>query len=243
MIALKTIAGLGCLIIALFIGVFWLASFGLFENVVANWVPLVFSLGLAFAGVVLLVKCRASLSNIFRIIVAVAIGLPLLTITLLDLRIHHDRKALQERAKNFLKRPFPKLLVPDADGMLGDTYYFTNNGPQNTVMGYSLVLIERYANKGRIRWSAVIQGQFAGISSNLWLGAGPKADAVATNEEVKAYVAERNAILAQEWRMGFWQYIQDTIEMKRTIPEIEEEDSSLKATAPAQGTNSAKASH
>jgi hypothetical protein len=30
--------------------------------------------------------------------------------------------------------------------------------------------------------------------------------------------------LAKEWRMGFWQWIEDTIELKDKIPEIEEED-------------------
>jgi hypothetical protein len=31
-------------------------------------------------------------------------------------------------------------------------------------------------------------------------------------------------VLEEEWRMGFWQWIEDTIEMKDEIPEIEEED-------------------
>ena len=45
-----------------------------------------------------------------------------------------------------------------------------------------------------------------------------------TNAEVRLYSAESHAILAEEWRMGFWQWIEDTIEMKTKIPEIEEED-------------------
>jgi hypothetical protein len=43
-------------------------------------------------------------------------------------------------------------------------------------------------------------------------------------------MAERNVILAKEWRMGFWQWIEDTMEMKTSIPEIEEEDAHLKNT-------------
>jgi hypothetical protein len=47
---------------------------------------------------------------------------------------------------------------------------------------------------------------------------------ITTNEEVRRYSSESHAILAEEWRMGFWQWIEDTIEMKDKIPEIEEED-------------------
>ena len=112
--------------------------------------------------------------------------------------------------------------MPNSEGEVGGYFVDTNAGLQNGVFGYSLILIERYATKGRIRWSAVIQGQFActgeGVNPNI------RSDAIDTNEEVRLYLSERNAILAKEWRMGFWQFVEDTIEMKRTIPEIEEED-------------------
>ena len=98
----------------------------------------------------------------------------------------------------------------------------TNGGTANGVFGYSRVLIGRYATKGRIRWSAVIQGEFACTGDNCL---NPNiSDAVTTNEEVRVYSAESHAILAEEWRMGFWQWIEDTIEMKDKIPEMEEED-------------------
>jgi hypothetical protein len=35
-------------------------------------------------------------------------------------------------------------------------------------------------------------------------------------------------IIEEEWRMGFWQWVEDSIEMKQTIPEIEEEDAPFK---------------
>ncbi len=51
-----------------------------------------------------------------------------------------------------------------------------------------------------------------------------ESDEIRNSEEVSSYLAERNAILDQEWNMGFWQWVEDTIEMKMKIPEIEEED-------------------
>jgi hypothetical protein len=94
----------------------------------------------------------------------------------------------------------------------------TNSGPPHGVMGYSLVLIERYAKNGRIRQSGWIAGQFGG-AKDLRLGYGPEADAVRTNEAVRVYIAERNAILDKEWRMGFWQWVEDRMERKKIIPE------------------------
>ena len=145
-----------------------------------------------------------------------------LTPAFLDLKIRHDRKTLQLRAQAFLKRPIPKLLIPNSEGEVGGFYVDTNAGTANGVFGYSRVLIERYATKGRIRWSAVIQGEFACtgdncLNSNI-------SDEVITNEEVRRYSAESHDILAKEWQMGFWQWIEDSIELKQTIPEIAEED-------------------
>jgi hypothetical protein len=100
-------------------------------------------------------------------------------------------------------------------------------------MGYSLVLIERYAKNGRIRQSGWIAGQFGGVN-DLRLGHGPEADAVKTNEEVRVYMAERNAILDKEWRMGYWQWVEDRMERKKIIPEFVEEH-----FEPAASTNAA----
>jgi hypothetical protein len=128
-----------------------------------------------------------------------------------------------KRARNNLSQSqIPKLLIPDSNGYVGDYYIDTNSGPQNGVFGYSQILIKRYADTGRIRWSARIQGQFAGTDKGV--NANIRSDAIETNEEVRAYMAERNAILAKEWRMGFWQWVEDTMEFKSVIPEIEEED-------------------
>ena len=104
----------------------------------------------------------------------------------------------------------------------------TNTGTANGVFGYSRVLIERYATNGRIRWSAVIQGEFACTGDNCL---NPNiSDYVTTNAEVRLYSAEGHAILAEEMAHVFWQWIEDTIEMKDKIPEIEEEDHHPAAT-------------
>ena len=92
------------------------------------------------------------------------------------------------------------------------------------VFRYSRVLIDTICDQWkRIRWSAaILQGEFACTGDNCL---NPNiSDEVTTNEEVRRYSAESHAILAKEWRMGFWQWIEDAIEMKDKIPEIEEED-------------------
>jgi hypothetical protein len=43
--------------------------------------------------------------------------------------------------------------------------------------------------------------------------------------------------------MGFWQWVEDTMEMKRVIPEIEEEDSPLKRFDVGGSTNKGVATH
>jgi hypothetical protein len=154
----------------------------------------------------------------------------------LDLHIRHERRALQLRAKQFLARPIPKLLLPDSDGFVGGHYEGTNGEPANDVLGYTRPLVSRYADKGRIRWSARIQGEFASTSSEIWVGAGPDGEAIETNEEVRRYMAERNAILGKEWQMGFWQWVEDVMELKQTIPEIEEEDQDARYVQQFDGT-------
>ena len=146
-----------------------------------------------------------------------------LSAILLDFHIRQERKALQEQAKAFLARPIPNLLIPNSEGYISYEYFGTNNyEAERQIMGGSQPLIKRYAKTGRIRWSARIQGQFAITGEHLNF---PNSDNVErTNEEVRVWLAERNAIVSEEWRMGYWQWIEDTIEMKSKIPEIEEED-------------------
>jgi hypothetical protein len=93
-------------------------------------------------------------------------------------------------------------------------------GENENVLSTSRALIERYANNGRIRWSARIQCEMAVQPfETAFCG-----DAAKTNEEARIYIEDCKGIIAEEWRMGFWQWIEDTIELKTKIPEIEEED-------------------
>ena len=187
-----------------------------------KFIPIAFTLGLAVVGLFLVLRRSSVMSARAKMAIIILFGILVASPALVDLHIRHERKVLQARAKDFLLRPIPKLLVPDSNGEVGGYYVDTNAGTANGVFGYSRVLIERYATKGRIRWSAVIQGQFASTGDNCL---NPNiSDYVTTNEEVRLYSAESHAILAKEWRMGFWQWIEDTIEMKTKIPEIEEED-------------------
>jgi len=156
------------------------------------------------------------------------------TAGLLNIHIRLERKKLQQRAREFLVKPIPKLLTPDAEGNVGDFHAEPENGPQNGVFGYSRVLIARYAINGRIRWSARIQGEFAGISDGI--NSNFRSDAIETNREIQAYLAERNAILGKEWAMGYWQFIEDAMEFNDPPPEIQEEDVSHKFVPLCEGT-------
>ena len=161
-------------------------------------------------------------SKTAKVLIFLVLAVVIVSPIILDVHIRQERAALQMRAKEFLLRPIPKLLIPNSEGEVGGYYVDTNAGIANGVFGYSRILIERYATKGRIRWSAAIQGQFACTGDNC-LNGNISAD-VLTNEEVRRYSAESHAILAQEWRMGYWQWVEDTMEFKSVIPEIEEED-------------------
>jgi hypothetical protein len=185
-------------------------------------IPAAFAVCLVVVGRLLIVNRRSSLSSRAKFLIILVVGAAIVSPIVLDIHIRHERAALQMRAKEFLLRPIPKLLIPNSEEEVGGYYVDTNAGIANGVFGCSRVLVERYATKGRIRWSAAIQGEFAGIGNNCL---NPNiSDEVITNEEVRRYSAESHAILAKEWRMGFWQWIEDTIEMKDKIPEIEEED-------------------
>jgi hypothetical protein len=222
---LKIIFGLVCLVAALPLGLFawecFLAS-NYAGELLLKFVPAVFTLGLVSIGLFLISRRCLVISTRAKTVIFIFFGLLVVCPALLDIHIRHERKVLQKRAKNFLLRPIPKLLIPNSEGEVGGYYVDTNAGIANGVFGYSRALIERYATKGRIRWSAAIQGEFAGIGDNCLNG--NISDEVTTNEEVRLYSTESHAILAEEWHMGFWQWIEDTIEMKDKIPEIEEED-------------------
>ena len=159
-------------------------------------------------------------------VMVIFFGLLVISPALLDIHVRHERRVLQARAKNFLLRAIPKVLTPNSEGYISYEYFGTNNyEAERQIMGDSQQLIKRYAKTGRIRWSARIQGQFAITGEHLNF---PNSDDVErTNQEVRAWLAERNAILSEEWRMGFCQWIEDTIELKAKIPEIEEEDDML----------------
>jgi hypothetical protein len=222
---LKIISGLVCLVAVLPLGLIawecFLAS-NYAGELLLKFVPAVFTLGLICIGFFLISRRCLVISTRAKTMIAIFFGLLVVSPALLDIHIRHERKVLQTRAKNFLLRPIPKLLRPNSEGEVGGYYVDTNAGIANGVFGYSRVLIERYATKGRIRWSAAIQGEFAATGDNCL---NPNiSDEVTTNEEVRRYSTESHAILAKEWRMGFWQWIEDTIEMKDKIPEIEEED-------------------
>ncbi|MEI8288713.1 MAG: hypothetical protein WCH99_04525 [Verrucomicrobiota bacterium] len=222
---MKVIFGLVCLVASLPLGLFALQCYfasNFAGELSLKFIPAGFTLGLFYIGFFLISRRRSVISTRAKTVIVIFFCLLVVSPALLDIQIRQERKALQERAKAFLARPIPKLLIPNSEGEVGGYYIDTNAGTANGVFGYSRVLIERYANKGRIRWSARIQGQFACTGQNCL---NPNiSDVVTTNEEVRRYSAESQAILAQEWRMGFWQWIEDTIEMKVKIPEIEEED-------------------
>jgi hypothetical protein len=139
---------------------------------------------------------------------------------ILDFHIRQERKVLQIRAKEFLSRPVPTMFQTNEIG----GYQAREN---EDVLSVSRALIKRYADTGRIRWSARIQGEMAVQPFETSFCE----DAAKTNEQARIYIEDCKAIIAEEWRMGYWQWIEDTIELKTKIPEIEEED------LPAQTTN------
>jgi len=217
----KVIIGLIILAAALYYLPFVMMCFA-HSELWLKWLPIAIECGVISAGIFFIRKRKQKFSIKAKALLLVLLAVTIVTPAFLVLKIRSDRKALQLRAQEFLKRPIPKLLIPNSEGEVGGYYVDTNAGVANGVFGYSRVLIERYATKGRIRWSAAIQGEFACTGDNCLNG--NISDEVTTNEEVRHYSAESHAILAQEWRMGFWQWVEDTMEFKSVIPEIEEED-------------------
>lgn len=217
----KIIVGIICLAIAIYLTPFCFGMF-LYSELLFKFFTLFFWCGLIVVGVFLIRRRKLPLSKGIRSLILLFLGVAIAGPIILDIHIRHERAALQMRAKEFLLRPIPKLLIPDSEGEVGGYYVDTNAGIANGVFGYSRALIERYATKGRIRWSAAIQGEFACTGDNCL---NPNiSDEVTGNKEVRRYSTESRAILVEEWRMGYWQFVEDSIEFKSVIPEIEEED-------------------
>ena len=210
---IKVIIGLGFMIAAFFTGALTFMAFTYCQNA---WMPcasVILTLGSAGMGAFLIAKQRSPLSKQTIILVALTASVLIASPLLLDLHIRQERRLLQMRAKEFLSRPVPNIFDTNFIG----GYFESRNG---NVLVRSRSLIERYASKGRIRWSARIQGQFATAP----FGISACEEVAGTNEEARIYLSRCKAILDEEWRMGFWQWVEDTIEMKETIPEHEEEN-------------------
>jgi hypothetical protein len=212
MSTVKVIAGLGCMVAALVLGpVAWVCF--VYGNLWLKFVAVGSVLGLAAIGLFLILKRRSPLSKRAKMLITIFISALIISPIILDVFIRGERNALQIRAKEFLSRPVPDMFKTDAiDGYQAR--------PNETVLSTSRRLIERYANNGRIRWSAAISGQFAVQPFET----ASCEEAAKTNEAARIYIVDCKAIIDKEWGMGFWQWVEDTIEMKRTIPEIEEED-------------------
>jgi hypothetical protein len=174
--------------------------------------------------VILILKRHSRLSARTKASIGVVFGIILISGLMLNVYIRHERGILQSRAKRFLSRPIPTLF--DTNSLGG--YIESRDG---NVLSRPRVLIERYATKGRIRWSAAIQGQMAMAP----FGMAACEEGASTNQEARLYLAECKTILDEEWRMGFWQSVEDTMEMKSKIPEIEEEDAAFRNLSPTSG--------
>ena len=138
---------------------------------------------------------------------------------ILDFRIRRERNLLQARAKEFLSRPVPTMFQTNEIGGF-------DAGPNQTVLSISHSISERYAKNGRIRQTSAISAQMA--LSNFEIAF--CTDAAKTNKDALIYIEDYKAIRDEEWRMGARQGIEDLIELRIRIPEIEEEDFKLSAT-------------
>jgi hypothetical protein len=208
----RIILGLVCLFTAFFVGIFAWISFSC-GQVWFSLIPCVFTLGLLLVAGFLVFKRQLFASKTARLLVAAFFIALFMTPALVMIRIRYQRRALQTRATDFLSRPIPIVLNTNE---LGGIVARGEN-----VLSDARRIVTRYANNGRIRWSARIQGEFAIVP----FGLDACEDVARTNEEARVYIAECKALLDEEWNMGFWQWVEDTIEMKRTIPEHEEENS------------------
>ncbi len=214
-------AGLVCLVAALFL-VPLARAFFLWGGFWFEFIPFSFILALIATGLFLIYKRRQIMSKRARILLVLFLCVTALSHLLLVTKIQYERGQLQTRARAFLLRPMPIALKTAPKGGIEYHQVGTNEDAGIQIFGNSRDLIKRYATNGRIRWSAHIQGEFATTLDYPNVMGGE--DIERTNLEVHAYMAERNAILSDEWRMGFWQAVEDTIEMKLHIPEYDEED-------------------
>ena len=208
----KVIAGVVCVVMALLSVPFaWICfAWGVFWF---KFIPAAFTIGLMAIGLFLIWKRRFPLSTAAKILITIFMSLIIAGPITLDIWIRCERHTLQNQAKEFLSLPVPEMF----DTNTIDAYQAREN---ETVLSTSRNIIKRYANNGRIRWSAAISGQFAVQHFETY----SCEEAAKTNEEARLYIVECQAIIDKEWEMGFWQWIEDTIEIKKTIPEYEEED-------------------
>lgn len=208
----KIAAGLACIVTALLLlPLAWFSfSWGMLWF---KFAPVAFIVGLAAVGTVLILKRRSQLSKLAKTLITVFLSVFIVNAVMLDSWIRIERHALQIRAREFLSKPVPEMFKTDAVD-------FYQARPGETVLAVSRRLIERYANKGRMRWTAAISGEFAVQPFET----DACATAAETNEEARLYVVACKAIIDREWHMGFWQAVEDTLEMRLTIPEFEEED-------------------
>lgn len=210
----KFIVGIICLAIAIYLTPFCFGMF-FYSGLLFKFLTLVFWCGLIAVGVFLIRRRKLPISKGARSLILLFLGVSIASPVILDIYVRHERQMLQARAKEFLSRPVPLILqTNEIDG-----YQAREN---ETVLSGSRTLIQRYATKGRIRYSAAIAGQFA--VQPFETASCEDADIVKTNEEARLYVVECKAIIEKEWQMEFWQWIEDTIELKLTVPEIEEEN-------------------
>src|SRR5213080_4014037 len=105
----KVIAGLGCIVATLFLAPFAWVSF-VYGNLWFKFVPVVFILGLVAIGVFLILKRRLALSKNAKTLITVFISVLTVSLIMVDVYIRCDRKALQNRAREFLSRPVPTML-------------------------------------------------------------------------------------------------------------------------------------
>lgn len=212
MSTLKIIAGLGCLAVALLLAPFAWVSF-LLGILWFKFIPAAFTVGLVATGLFLILKRRVPLSKQAKMLITIFVSILVVGPIIMDFHIRGERRALQIRAKEFLSRPVPDMFKTNVIGV------FEARPDDTTVLSTSHRLIERYAKNGRIRRSGVIKVQFYNSGSETRVCK----DAAENNKEARVYIGDCMAIINDEWRMGFWQWVEDTIEFKSVIPEIEED--------------------
>lgn len=208
----KIIAGFVCFVLAVICGWFSLMAYG-WKNIIAISIPALMAAALIYIGCFLLVKRKAPLSYKAKIIIPAVFSIIFVFPFVLDAKIRFDRKVLQAQAKEFLSRPVPEMFKTNSVTWYGAP-------PGETVLSESLGLVKRYAENGRIYRSSSIWAQFAAQPFET----AACEDAANGNEEALKYIKACEAIIDREAKMCYWQFVEDMIEFKFTIPEIEEEN-------------------